>query len=225
MPNQEVIELRNRILGVLIQNARSRTRMSRRECAAAIGVSPDRFEDYETAQRSISLPELELLSRFLEIPLQSFRSNEALSEAVKQVELPDPDSYLMLRHRVVGARLRQARNDAGRTQKDLAEILGCSASTISDYEYGRNPVSMAELEVLGRALNVPIEFFLDYDSKVGKWHLLQEQFEQFTELSPELLEFILRPINESYLEIAMKLSRMPAGTLRMIAEGLLEITY
>ena len=41
----------------------------------------------------------------------------------------------------------------------------------------------------------------------------------------EIRDFALKPINQSYLELAMKLSKMPAGQLRVIAEGLLEITY
>jgi len=38
-------------------------------------------------------------------------------------------------------------------------------------------------------------------------------------------EFVSRPINLSYLELAMKLAQMPAGSLRQIAEALLEITF
>jgi transcriptional regulator with XRE-family HTH domain len=42
--------------------------------------------------------------------------------------------------------------------------------------------------------------------------------------SDELKEFISKPINLPFLELAMKLSRMDAKKLREIAEGLLEIT-
>ena len=78
---------------------------------------------------------------------------------------------------------------------------------------------------MARALVMPLDFFLDSNSKVGMWHQAQQEFEHFTELPAELREFALRPINRSYLELAMKLAEMPAGALRQIAEGLLEITY
>ncbi|MBN2002608.1 MAG: helix-turn-helix transcriptional regulator [Anaerolineae bacterium] len=225
MPNQELVELRNRILGILIQNTRDQARLSRRECAAVLGISENQYAAYEDGEKSISLPELELLSRFLDVPFNTFRVTTSLGEATQGPRLPDAEIFLPLRHRIVGARLRQVRQDARRTQQDMAEILECSSSKISDYEYGRTAVPFAELEIVSRALNISLDVFFDKESEVGQWHKLQEQFERFKQLPPELRDFVLRPINESYLQLAMKLAAMPAGALRAIAEGLLEITY
>jgi hypothetical protein len=44
-------------------------------------------------------------------------------------------------------------------------------------------------------------------------------------LPQEVREFVLKPINMPYLQVAMNLSHMPAEALRQIASGLLEITY
>jgi transcriptional regulator with XRE-family HTH domain len=225
MVDQEVTELRNRILGILIRNARDQARASRRECAAVLGLTLSRFASYEDGSRAISLPELELLARYLEVPLSVFRSTDSLNEDSKTSQLPNPDLFLPLRHRIVGARLRQLRGEKGYTQADVADILGCSASTISDYEYGRRGIAVADLELISRALGVTLDYFADHDSEVGEWHKMHTEFEVFKQLSDELREFVLRPINLSYLELAMKLSQMPAGQLRSIAEGLLEITY
>lgn len=225
MADQEVTELRNRILGILIRNSRDQVRASRRECAAVLGVSVNRFASYEDGSRAISLPELELLARYLELPLSAFRGTDSLNEGAKESQLPNPELFLPLRHRIVGARLRQLRGEKDHSQAAVAEILGCSSSTISDYEYGRRAIPVAELEVLCRALGVPLDYFLDRDSEVGEWHQLQADFEQFKQLPEALRDFVLRPINQSYLELAMKLSQMPAGQLRSIAEGILEITY
>jgi len=225
MADQEVTELRNRILGILIRSTRDQTRASRRECAAVLGVSVNRFGSYEDGTRAISLPELELLARFLETPLGSFRENASLNENAKESELPNPDLFLPLRHRIVGARLRQLRQEKGATQADVGKLLGCSASTVSDYEYGRRAIPVADLEVLSRGMGVTLEHFMDRDSEVGMWHHTYAEFEALKELPLELREFVVKPINRSYLELAMKLSKMPAGQLRAIAEGILEITY
>lgn len=225
MPNQEVVELRNRILGILIQNAREHSRLSQGECAVVLGISEDKFDAFENGEKGISLPEIELLARFLEIPLSNFRAKTSLGDATREINLPNAEIFLPLRHRIVGARLRQARQEARRTQQDLADILECSNSKISDYEYGRTSIPFSELEVISSALNVSVDLFLDKESEVGAWHKLQEQFAQFKALPAELRDFVLLPINESYLELAMRLSQMPAGALRAIAEGLLEITY
>jgi transcriptional regulator with XRE-family HTH domain len=224
MSNEQVIELRNRILGILIRNARERARATRKACADILGISTSKFADYEDGSRAISLPELELLGRFLNVPMHVLRDdNAARGEA--EDPIPDPEFFLPLRHRIVGARLRQARLESGRTQQDVADLVDHSSSTISAYEYGKNPIPLSELEVLARALAVPIDVFMDYNSEVGQWHRLKEDFERFAELPEEVREFVLRPINRSYLELAMKLASMPAGALRNIAEGLLEITY
>lgn len=225
MPNQEIIELRTRIIGGLLQSARDKARLSQQECAAVLGITQERLTAYEEGIKPISLPELELLTRFLGMPLSTFRAPEASSAVPQHAPTPNPKLYLLLRQRIIGARLRQLRAEANRTQQDIADMLECPLPTITDYEYGKLPISVAELEVICRALNTPLSFFLDKDSGIGKWHLLQEQFEQFKELSPELRNFVLKPINTSYLELAMKLASMPAGALRSIAEGLLEITY
>jgi transcriptional regulator with XRE-family HTH domain len=225
MPNQEVTELRNRILGILIHNTRDQARVSRQECAAILGISVNRYTSYESGRRAISLPELELLARFLEVPLDTFRGNDSLNEEAREDKLPDPIQFLDLRNRIIGAHLRQIRHEQDMTQQDMADILDCSPSTISDYEYGRRAIPVAELELIIQSVNIPLDYFRDYDSHVGMWHKMREQYSQFKALPDEMREFVLRPINQSYLELAMKLARMPAGALRSIAEGLLEITY
>jgi len=225
MADPEVTELRNRILGILIRSTRDQTRASRRECAAVLGVSVARFGSYEDGTRAISLPELELLARYLETPLGAFRDNASLNQNAKESELPNPDLFLPLRHRIVGARLRQLRQEKGLTQAAIATLLGCSSSTISDYEYGRRAIPVADLEVISRGLGVTLEYFTDRDSEIGMWHHAYAEFEALKEMPAELREFVVRPINRSYLELAMKLSKMPAGQLRAIAEGILEITY
>jgi transcriptional regulator with XRE-family HTH domain len=225
MPDREIIELRHRILGILIRGARERARRSRSECAEILGISTPRLTAYEEGRKAISLPELELLARYLEAPLRDFRKSDNTSFKRVEETLPDPGIFLPLRHRMVGARLKQARVEAGWGLQDLAEVLGCSSGVISGYEFGERPIPLAELEVAARALGIPMDYFLDRHSDVGEWHALQEEFQRFVELPIEMREFLLRPINRSYIELAMKLAQMPAGALRQIAEGLLEITY
>lgn len=225
MPNQEVVELRSRIIGALLHSVRDRARMSPEECAYVLGVPPETLVAYEEGSKPISLPELELLTRFLDVPMSAIRTTETVADIQADKKLPNPTLYLMLRHRIVGARLRQLRSEANRTQQDLAEMLECPLGTIKEYEFGKYPIPVAELEVVCRALNVPLSYFLDKDSDIGKWHLLQDQFELFKELPDDIRDFVLKPINVSYLELAMKLAALPAGALRAIAEGLLEITF
>lgn len=122
--------------------------------------------------------------------------------------------------------MRQARLEAGISQKELAKVVGCSTSRISAYEHGERPIPLAELELLAQYLQLPLEHFLDdQEGPVGEWHRQQEVRRRLRELPREVQEFVVQPVNIKYLEVAMRLAEIPAGGLRAIAEGLLDITY
>jgi len=221
---EEKLVLRNRIIGLLIRDTRERAEKTKRECAVALGVSTGTITAYEDGRKSISLPELEVLAYVLDAQMAHFWERD--SQLVPD-ERPVPlQEVLALRHRIVGALLRQARLEADISQKQLAEVLDSSTRRLSAYEYGERPVPLAELELLAQYLHVSLEYFLDdQDGPVGEWHRQQEAWSLFQELPEEIQEFVTQPINVRYLEVAMKLAQMPAGGLRAIAEGLLDITY
>ncbi|MEA3341462.1 MAG: helix-turn-helix transcriptional regulator [Chloroflexota bacterium] len=221
---EEKLTLRNRIIGLLLRDARERAEKSKRECAEALSVSTGTITAYEGGRKSISLPELEVLAYVLDTPIEHFWEHNP-QIAAEEEPLPLQE-VLALRHRIVGVLLRQARLEADLSQKELAEVLGCSSSHISSYEYGKRPIPLAELELLAQSLNRPLEYFLnDQEGPVGEWQRREEAVRHFCELPEEVQEFISRPVNIRYLEVAMRLAEMPAGGLRDIAEGLLDITY
>ena len=221
---EDRLVLRNRIIGLLLRDARERAEKTKRDCAAALGVSSGTITAFEEGRKPISLPELEVLAYVFDAPTSHFW--ECRPELVPDERALPLQEVLALRHRIVGALLRQARLEANLSVKELAETLGCSPKRFSSYEYGEQPISMAELEVLAQQLRLPLDYFLDnQEGPVGQWHRQQEAWERFQKLPEDVREFVLQPINIRYLEVAMRLSQMPAGGLRAIAEGLLDITY
>jgi transcriptional regulator with XRE-family HTH domain len=66
-----------------------------------------------------------------------------------------------LRGKILGALLRDARLDSGKSMKELGEMIGSSYSTISSFEHGRKSFSLPELELLAYHLDVPLKHFLD----------------------------------------------------------------
>jgi hypothetical protein len=79
--------------------------------------------------------------------------------------------------------------------------------------------------LITRALNVSLDDLVDDHGTIGSWLRLQTEFDRFADLPDEVREFILKPINRSYLELAMRLSGLSVQRLRGIAEGILDITY
>jgi transcriptional regulator with XRE-family HTH domain len=218
------LTLRNRIIGVLLRDARRQAGRTRAECAEALGMPLSRIDAYEEGRAPISLPELEALGYLLGIAIDRFWESEP--ELDPDRDSPDLPATLKLRNRVVGALLRQARQEASMTQEDLAEVIDCPPSRIAAYENAAQPIPIVELELLGHHLGLPLEHFLDgQQGTVGAWHRQQAIDSRFHELPHDVQAFVAKPVNIKYLEVAMRLSRMPASKLRGIAEGLLEITY
>jgi len=219
------ISIRSKTLGALIQDARLAARMSVRECAEAIGISDGSFRSYERGTRSPSLPELEVLAYFLDIPVTHFWGTETLSDNAPATAPLDLPRLVGLRQRMIGALLRQERTTASISLKSLSQQSSVSTRRIKAYEMGEAPIPLPELEVLLTALGGRVETFLDKSGPIGQWILQQKAIEDFLELPLELQEFVCQPVNRPYLELALTLSDLSATKLRSVAEGILDITF
>ncbi|MEW6240268.1 MAG: helix-turn-helix transcriptional regulator [Chloroflexota bacterium] len=225
MDTRSQISIRTKKLGVLIRDARAASRMKVRECAEAIGVTSGVFKAYEDGRRAPSLPELEVLVFFLKLPISHFWGREAISDDAPPTEALDVPLLMSLRHRMIGALLRQERMNASISIKALSEKTGISSARIKNYELGERPIPLPDLEAMLGALGSPIENFFDSSGPVGQWMTEQKAIRDFLKLPPELRAFASRPVNIPYLELARKLSSMSTEKLRSVAEGLLDITF
>jgi len=225
MENRPIaIAIRSKKLGVLIQSARLSSNNSLEECASAMGVTTQQLESYESGEEPPSLPEMAALAFHLKIPLDYFWGREIIDLTHKEPKVFEKDRLMRLRNRVVGASLRQARLQAGLTTLELAADAGISEDQLNSYELGEQPIPLPELEALANSVNRTIKDFQDNRGPIGTWIKQQRAMQHFSDLSPELQDFISMPINRPYLEIAQRLSEMSVEKLRAVAEGLLEIT-
>ncbi len=221
---QAQITLRTKKLGILIRDARLASRRSVKDCAAAINVTSGIFKAYEDGRRAPSLPELETLVYYLELSIDHFWSNEALSDDPDRIHELDLPRLTGLRHRLIGALLRQERMNASLSMKFVAEQTGISASRLKRYELGELPIPLPELEVILKVLGGRIETFFDQGGPIGQWMTQQKAVQQFLEMPIELQNFVCQPVNKPYLDLARKLSEMSTDKLRSVAEDLLDIT-
>ena len=224
MDKKTQITIRSKKLGVLIRDARIAARRSIKECAEAIGLKSGAFRAYEEGRKSPSLPELETLVYYLDLPIDHFWSNETKSNAPLPIETLDTAKLLVVRQRKIGALLRQERMNASISIRNLAHETGISGARIKAYELGERPIPLPELEVLVSTLGGHIETFFDRSGPIGQWLTNEESVQHFLELPEELRQFVAMPVNRPYLELAMKLSNMSKDKLRSVAEDLLDIT-
>ena len=221
--NNAQITIREKKLGLLIRDARMAERRSIKECADAIGVKPGLFRAYEEGRRAPSLPELEALVYYLKLPISQFWGREIRSDS-SSIESLDTVRLIALRQRMIGALLRQERNNVNMSIRHLAIETGIKQARLNSYELGEHAIPVPELESILSVLGSPIETFFDQNGPVGQWMTSQRAMQKFLELPDEMQNFVCQPVNRPYLELAMKLSDMSREKLRSVAEGLLDIT-
>lgn len=64
-----------------------------------------------------------------------------------------------MKYKEIGYRITIAREEAGMNQKQLAEILGISQATLSNYEKGKRRIYLTQLQKISNALNKPLNYF------------------------------------------------------------------
>jgi transcriptional regulator with XRE-family HTH domain len=218
------VALRSRKLGVLIRDARLSARKTIPECAHIVGVTAGIFRTWEAGTRSPSLPELETLAFGLKLPLRRFWSKDATSDDVPATETLNLKSLASLRQRLIGALLRREREKTSVSMRDLSDQSGITVSRLKSYELGERPIPLPELEALIVLLGGQIESLFDQTGPIGIWMNQQKAIQDFLLLPSELQNFVSKPVNRPYLELALKLSGMSTDKLRSVAKDLLDIT-
>ncbi len=224
MERRSQISLRTKKLGVLMRDARMAARRSPEECARAMGVTRGVLRAYEEGRRAPSLPELEILAHYVRLSMDHFWGKESISSLSAPAEALDPSRLINLRQRMIGALLRQERNNASLSMKTLSQETGIPGARIKSFEVGERAIPLPELEALLTALGSRIDAFFDQNGPIGQWMADEKSMQQFLDLPKELQAFVCQPVNRPYLELAVKLSAMSSERLRSVAEGLLDIT-
>jgi transcriptional regulator with XRE-family HTH domain len=221
---QAQIAIRRRKLGVLIRDARLVQRKNLLECARAVGVSSSVFRAFEEGRKSPSLPELEVIAYYFNLPIQHFWSKDVMSDDGPRTDPLDLSKLASVRQRMVGALLRQKRIEADISLKALSGETGISSGRLKVYELGEKPIPLPELEACLQVLGARIDSFFDQSGPVGQWMTQQLAVQEFLKLPPDMQSFVSQPVNRPYLDLARNLSQLSTDKLRSVAEGLLDIT-
>ena len=213
--------LRAKMLGALMREVRIENGKSLTETAELLGISTSTLSSYEHGRKSISLPELEVLAYHLDSPLGLFLdpSPEDLEEGYRF----DTQIMVTLRQRMIGAQLRQARDELNLTQKSLADAVDMPVSRVSAYERGERPVPIPDLESLLQVLGCQMDDFVDKEGPVGEWLANKVAFERFLALPDDLRTFFQNPDHLPYLRMARRLSDLDLADLRAVSEALTEL--
>lgn len=223
MQSKLAVSIRSKKLGILIKDARLFTGKTKIECGQMLGISGGAFGSIENGKRSISLPELGILANNLSLPIKYFFQEELKTE-MDQSDLEFNPDDLKKSNTRIGQLISESFSESGMTFKELKEKTGITSSKMKKFETGELGIPVPQLEMLCNLFDLWIYDLIDSQTGSGKRAIENQAAEEFRKLSPVLQDFISKPVNKPYLEIAQKLSTLTSEQLRSIAEGLLEIT-
>lgn len=219
----ESYHLRAKMIGVLLRDARLNVERTIEDCAYLLRVSPEEMLAWEFGDAVPSLPQLELLAYYLGVPISHFWGTDTL-EAQQGRHVDIQLEYISLRNRMVGALLRQAREEQNLTLEAVSEGSHIPVENLNHYELGQLPIPMHELSVLAGIVNKNTNYFLESSGHVGEWLNTREEWKHFSSLRDEVRQFAANPRNIGFIEIAVMLSKMPTDQLRDVGASILDIT-
>ncbi|MBN1641259.1 MAG: helix-turn-helix transcriptional regulator [Anaerolineae bacterium] len=223
MISESAFLTRNKIIGVLVRQARLDANESVEACAAALGCDPARIVQAEEGEVGFTLPQLEGLARCLGVPVSRLLYAEPLPEEDRSAPFPYQQAML-IRAKIIGVMLREARQEAGQTLEQVAPSLGYTPERLGRIELGEEAISVVELEALCGLLGISLDALM-----AEELSFLPAEPEgddaALDHLPPDVHAFVRKPINLPYLQLAISLSELPADALRQIAASLLQITY
>ncbi len=151
-------------------------------------------------------------------------------------EVASDDRKMTLRRKILGVKIRHARNRAGLSLKEVSEAVGISTNGVSDIEFGHNDPSLPQLELMALLFNVPVIYFLsDVPLEEIDWEfpareaialrqriigVLLRQARIEAGRSPEDLADVLNVTVELISEYELGICEIPLPELEVLAEYL-----
>ena len=217
--------IKQKMLGVLMQNARQAVGLSVEETAKLLGISGDTLTDFELGKEEAGVSILESLADICGIPVSYFWTDNPLPKLNKT---PNAPKTMALRRKMLGILLNQARAEADLSAENVAEAIGCTPDILAQYEKGEIDIPLSQLRALAAQYEVTLDDFaseLSLNGNGQKSTLAPITSTDLDQYPPDVQKFLQNPSNVLYIKLAMKLHTLSADTLRALAEGILDITY
>ena len=134
------------------------------DCATFLKLSNDDYLKFEHGELNLSLPEIELLAAFLDVPVRAFFQSQPgkLDQLANLAEDIQP-KYKELRHKMVSSIILSNRKETGLTHQQLHDATQIPLEHLESYEKAGTPIPLHHLLSIIDALSIPQEIFIDTD--------------------------------------------------------------
>ncbi len=203
--------------------ARESRGKSRKECSQILDIPSNKLKNYEEGKYIPSLPEIESLSYFYNVPLPALFNPDLLPAYSHDPDANQFKQLLDIRLHVIAARLQLAREKSGKSYRELSKETAISSSRLKKYENGDTGVPLDDLEKIAAALEVEFSEFTDKESPIGLWQESLSKMHAFNQLPQEIQSFILDNQNQSFIDLTRNLQRIGLDDLTKFSDLIQQI--
>jgi transcriptional regulator with XRE-family HTH domain len=135
-----------------LNEIREKHDLSQRKTAMKLGISKSYYNYFESGERIIPLSRLNDFSNLFHVDFDyalGITNHNMITKELKE-----------LNKKLIGTRIKEIRKKKKLTQKDLAELVNTSQSTISSYENGNTMILTAFLYEICTKLDVSMNYIV-----------------------------------------------------------------
>lgn len=228
----QLLSIKKKKMGMKLAMMRQECGYSLEGLANATGMDPALLSEVEQGTVNPSLPQLENLAFAFgrsidelasEKPAETLRKNWDSSELIKREKLHD---------RIIGLKLKKSRLNQQIAIESMAQVCGLTPAEVEAFESGKDSIPFLTLVTLCHELGFPYSELISVQVNTPVQPTSNETLPEQTPATPltaldlpdYLVDFVSKPVNLPFVELAHKMSQMEARKLRSIAESILEIT-
>lgn len=216
------------VKGVLqrIQEIRKSKLRKVKDCAAFLNISKEDYRNFERGKLQLSLPEVELLAGYLDVPIQSFFQDEPYSPQTsplhdKNIRL----RYKKLRQKMIQAMLIIEQTSQGNNLDHLYDLTQISTKKLKSYQRGKKSIPLDHFLAICKALKVTPEVFFHPSKAVAeqdgddtqpvKWQPeFPEELEENTLSDDDVYQTLIDAIKNIPIEAQAELAKTVLNKLK-----------
>lgn len=229
--DSQLSSLKMKKMGMKLAMARQNSGYSLADLSRETGIDTVALAAFEQGASNPSLPQLESLATTYDLSIDIFITDKPIEMKKTNFDTIGLVKREKLHDRMIGLKIKKHRLDQSVSIETLAQSCGITQSEMEAYESGLYSIPFLILVALCHELGISYEIFTSTkpagqieskQSEEAQQHVLSQN--PASDLPEELQEFINKPVNLPFVELAQKMSQMDAKKLRQIAESILEIT-
>ncbi len=153
--DSQLYMLRAKKLGIKLTLARQKMNLSLEDLAQKMGMQPDEINQFEKGITPPSLPQIQVLSSILEMPIDDLVNTQVLEPIQQEISPDSLPRYFEIRNKMLGIQIKKNRFQQNQSLEQLSTLCEISASDLEMYESGVKPIPLPVLQKISEVLQLP----------------------------------------------------------------------